>query len=250
MKTIATAFLVSLASGSVSAIVGGEEVFPGMSSYMSFLSLSKGGAPVCGAALIDSCHVLTSASCTLEKPTHVTVGAQSYNSTRNADVFKIVDTRVHPNFYNPNLTYNLAILTLEQNSSFIPVKLPATDDSLTKPMKGDLTTALGWGSTDWINFVGLSDTLQSVELPVIENGACRNATDFPFIDDEYLCAGDVKGKGLSYIDLGGPLVLKDKQNVGEDTVVGVASFAQEGKGEISVYARVSAELSWIQSQLL
>lgn len=87
-------------------------------------------------------------------------------------------------------------------------------------------------------------------LPVIENEACRYATGLSIINRQYLCAGGLKGKGLNTNDIGGPLVLKNKPNVGEDIVVGVAAFAQEGNdGDISVFTRVSAELSWIKSQL-
>lgn len=250
MKTIAAAVFGSLAIGSVSAILGGEIVPLGESNYTSYVSLSKGGDPVCGAVLIDSFHVLTAASCTDQKLTYVTVGAQSYKKRGNADVLKIVETRIHPKYYAPNLTYDFAVLTLEKESKFCPIQLPDTDDSSRTVKTGDLTTAFGWGATDTLDTFGLSENLHSVELPVLENGACRDATGLSFINRQYLCAGGIEGKGLMNNDRGGPLILKNKPNVGVDMVVGVSSFTREGShGEVSVFARVSAELHWIQSQL-
>lgn len=85
------------------------------------------------------------------------MGAQSYNSTGNADVLKIVETRIHPNYLAQDLTYDLAVLTLEKKNSFSPVKLPVTNDSSSIVKATDLTTALGWGGTKQTDYSGFAN---------------------------------------------------------------------------------------------
>ena len=104
----------------------------------------------------------------------------------------------------------------------------------------------GWGT---LSYQGNSpDSLQWVEVPAVTNAICNQAYSNS-ITDAMICAGLAEGgKDSCQGDSGGPLICAVN---GKAHLVGVVSF---GVGCAlpnwpGVYARVTAVLSWIKSNM-
>jgi len=89
-----------------------------------------------------------------------------------------------------------------------------------------------------------------VEVPILENGECRQLGENFQVKTFQLCAGGEAGKDSCQGDSGGPLVVKDKTTQ-MFSVVGVVSYGYGcgRRGMPGVYTRVNYFLSWILSNM-
>ena len=95
-----------------------------------------------------------------------------------------------------------------------------------------------------------TNTLQYVRVPAITNSQCNDAYNGD-ITNSMICAGypGVGGKDSCQGDSGGPYVCNDDGNA---VIAGVVSWGIDcaDPNYPGVYARVTAILSWIQSNMV
>ncbi|TRV71236.1 serine protease [Streptomyces sp. 130] len=171
-------------------------------------------APVimCSGALIDSRHVVTTATCInyLEPgDVEVYVGSNKYYADGLTKAVSKIDT---PQSLNLE-TYeaNIAVLTLEpaltpeEMSKFTINPVPR---ATTLPSVNELATVTGYGATD--SKLTLPDVMQRAQLRVYSRTLC-NQLKHNKLTATMFCAGDPTGvKDLCPADQGAPLVYDGK----------------------------------------
>jgi hypothetical protein len=155
----------------------------------------------------------------------------------------------HP-YYNKqrDLDYDIGILGLTNKVTFTqhirPICLPPAGK---ENFDNRMGLAIGWGHTK--KYGRISDTLKSVQLPIMSNHDCRTKTSYLEwqIKDRMVCAGYPSGiKDTCSGDSGGPLSAPDSATH-RHILVGLTSH---GKGcaernHPGIYAKVSEFLDWI-----
>jgi len=228
-------------------IVGGVETETNEYPWQVALVSSSGSRPFCGGTLISSTHVLTAAHCTAGSSAgsiSVLVGEHRIDdsSFTRVPLSAITD---HPNYNSGNLDNDYSILTLatpvEFSSTVAPACLPSSGGN---DYAGALATVSGWGT---LSSGGNQPTvLNEVDVTVKTNAECQSAYGTSAITDNMICAADA-GKDSCQGDSGGPLVAPADN--GRYELIGVVSW---GYGCAmaqypGVYARVTAQMNWIQS---
>uniref|UniRef100_A0A8C0GSI5 Peptidase S1 domain-containing protein n=1 Tax=Chelonoidis abingdonii TaxID=106734 RepID=A0A8C0GSI5_CHEAB len=119
------------------------------------------------------------------------------------------------------------------------ITLPFAKNSV-KP--GTMCSIAGWGRTS-TETKSTPDTLQEVNLKVLEDDVCMNNLDVTYNDYDastMMCGGDLKkGKTSFKGDSGGPLVCGK-------TAQGIVSWGSEDGRPPAVYTRVSTFIPWIR----
>uniref|UniRef100_A0A3P9H0A6 Neurotrypsin n=1 Tax=Oryzias latipes TaxID=8090 RepID=A0A3P9H0A6_ORYLA len=245
-------------------IIGGENSLRGGWPWQAAIRLrgSKGdGRLVCGATLIDTCWVLTSAHCfkrygNSTKLYKVRVGdyhslvPEEYEEEYGVD--KIV---FHPRYHSHSNDYDLALVHLSPGAvrqtagecvSFsrhvLPVCLPARKERLLKQASNCHIT--GWGDTGR----SYSKTLQQAPLSLLPRRHCQQYFHSAFTS-RMLCAGSVQSDrrvDSCRGDSGGPLVCE--RPGGGWVIYGVTSWGHACRTQQSpgVYTKVSAFSFWIR----
>uniref|UniRef100_A0A8C7X4N0 Neurotrypsin n=1 Tax=Oryzias sinensis TaxID=183150 RepID=A0A8C7X4N0_9TELE len=245
-------------------IIGGENSLRGGWPWQAAIRLrgSKGdGRLVCGATLIDTCWVLTSAHCfkrygNSTKLYKVRVGdyhslvPEEYEEEYGVD--KIV---FHPRYHSHSNDYDLALVHLSPGAvrqtagecvSFsrhvLPVCLPARKERLLKQASNCHIT--GWGDTGR----SYSKTLQQAPLSLLPRRLCQQYFHSAFTS-RMLCAGSVQSDrrvDSCRGDSGGPLVCE--RPGGGWVIYGVTSWGHACRTQQSpgVYTKVSAFSFWIR----
>jgi len=230
-------------------IVGGTSATAG--DYPWMVSLQDSVGHFCGGSLIASRWVLTAAHCTfdqLNRPVtpdqlQVAIGIHTLSGTNANQLIGIKAIHVHPSYQHGSSSDNdLALLELNQASNQSPIS------SATPPLMGQIAVAtplkvMGWGTLRENG--SASDTLQEVDLPLVNQASCNQSYNGG-ITDNMLCAGfSAGGKDSCQGDSGGPLLY---QSNGVWHQVGVVSF---GNGCAlpdfpGVYTRIANYDSWIK----
>jgi len=236
-------------------IRGGHEATPGAWPWQVALvyryAESAYSGQFCGGTLVGSEWVLTAAHCVDDSSASsidVVLG-QHKLSVDDGERISVTDIILSPDYVNPFIGADLALLHLGRPSSQTVVTLDAP--AVTVPEERSLNaTVVGWGATDE-DFDG-SDVLRQVALPLVSLDTCRAAYYYDTIADEMLCAGYTKGaKSACYGDSGGPLLIPDETTKGW-TQVGIVSWGRggcSGFNNYNVYTRVASYSEWIQSCL-
>lgn len=236
---------------SADRIVGGENAPTPIPWQVSVRQGTGGGGHFCGGTILDATTVMCAAHCFSTGQSmsgyYVMAGATSrFQSGQTIQIANGVWNSANP--YSGS-NYDFIILKLSSplsfNSDVQAACLP--DASFAPDTTGQTCFVSGWGTTLESGANSLPTQLQWVDVPMITNAQCSNS--YSGITNAMICAGYPEGgKDSCQGDSGGPLICAVN---GKAHLVGVVSF---GVGCAlpnwpGVYARVTAVLPWIQSNM-
>ncbi|XP_061599808.1 neurotrypsin isoform X3 [Cololabis saira] len=245
-------------------IIGGENSLRGGWPWQAAIRLrgSRGdGRLVCGATLIDTCWVLTSAHCfkrygNSTKQYKVRVG--DYHSLvpeEYEEEYGVDEIILHASYRADSNDYDLALVRLSPGATgqmptecvsfsrhVLPACLPTRKERVLKQASNCHIT--GWGDTGR----SYSKTLQQAPLSLLPRRHCQQFFHSAFTS-RMLCAGSIQPEtrvDSCRGDSGGPLVCE--RPGGGWVVYGVTSWGHACRTQQSpgVYTKVSAFSSWIR----
>ncbi|KAL4709475.1 hypothetical protein ACJJTC_012812 [Scirpophaga incertulas] len=238
-------------------IVGGKEVssladHPHQVGLV--VTLNGGFTSVCGASLISITRILTAAHCWWDgqiQAIQFTVVLGSLTIFSGGTRLNTRDVVVHPS-WNPNDIINdIAMVKVPRvnfNANIKPIALPKATD-VNKDFSGMKGVITGYGKiSDGQSSFPPSTRLYQNTVNIITNEVCQQNFEMT-IHSSHMCTSGQGGVGTCDGDSGGPLTVV-WNNV--RTQVGIVSFGLgDGcqRGYPSVYTRITAHLSWINSNL-
>jgi secreted trypsin-like serine protease len=226
-------------------------------------------AQFCGASLTAPAALVTAAHCVVDQktgdrldPAEILVSFGPNLKNPNPRVIGISKIDVHPNYRLQTADNDIAVLTLAQpitDVPVVPVVTPALLDDYTEA--GTQATIVGWGNTA-SSGNEFPDVLRSGRVEIFPAPSCGEGKPYRVggvrfngfradeaTPDNMICAAGVT-EDLDVIDAcqgdsGGPLLV----GVGaERRLVGVVSWGERCAGYFpGVYTRISSELKFLQS---
>merc|ERR1719393_1205829 len=237
-------------------IIGGSEAQEDRYSFA--VSLQDRIGHFCGGTLISPDAIVSAAHCG-GGGYDVVVGRHDHGDG-DGEAMSVRKELEHPD-YDPETTNNdFMLIFLDKPVSVDNVKFASVTDNFVGV--DEAVTVVGGGDIDIdLDEEEVPDELQEVEVYTISNKECDNSKGK--IDGEkdsykgqitssMLCAEHPKRKDACQGDSGGPLVKKSGIGSGEEfELVGVVSWGVGCAHDDfpGVYARVSAEYSWIKEEV-
>ncbi|XP_069683016.1 trypsin-1-like isoform X2 [Periplaneta americana] len=216
--------------------------FPGM------LSLQISSSHKCGASILNENWALTAAHCVeRNNASSITLYAGSIYLSSGGTTHNVSEIIIHES-YDALDSYINDIAVLKVSNPFQidgvdvkPISLPAQGQN---PPDEMLAEVIGWGELG--EHGDFSDTLQKVNLMIVNQDQCRSIYEFysENVYDSQICAGLPVGIGGSCRgDDGGPLFV-------DGNVVGLVSWSRYcARPEYpTVYTRVSDYVDWIKQK--
>ncbi|XP_072391802.1 uncharacterized protein [Diabrotica undecimpunctata] len=234
-------------------IVGGEEAGFGTFPWQAYIRI---GSSRCGGSLVSRRHVVTAGHCVARatpRQVHVTLGDYVINSAVEplpAYTFGVSTIQVHPFFkFTPQADrFDVAVLRLDRAAHNLPHITPICLPPRGENFLGEIGVAAGWGALSPGSRLR-PQTLQAVQVPVIENKQCerwhRSKGISVTIYEEMMCAGYKNGgRDSCQGDSGGPLML---QRTGRWFLIGIVSagYSCAQPGQPGIYHRVAHTVDWI-----
>ncbi|KPM11130.1 serine protease-like protein 10 [Sarcoptes scabiei] len=235
-------------------IINGSNALHGQYPWM--ISLMLNNRHHCGGSLINENWILTAAHCVYHvDQTRFQVKLGGHFRNKESEPTSITINEViaipHPGFNFAHFNDDLALIRLSKRVSYTryiqPICLPSARVPRTQPPKA---TVIGWGKLRQGGFS--ADTLQEVEIPIVDNDKCvswyREMGKILSIKHTQICAGlEQGGKDACQGDSGSPMMITDRSK--RSTVIGVVSA---GIGCAlpklpGLYTRVSSYLDWIKN---
>uniref|UniRef100_A0A8B9JJQ9 pancreatic elastase n=1 Tax=Astyanax mexicanus TaxID=7994 RepID=A0A8B9JJQ9_ASTMX len=205
---------------------------------------------VCGGVLIKAQWVLTTATC-LNPIVMVVLGEHDMTAAESGkeQFYGVSATYIHPS-WNRDLTAgnDIGLIRLTSpatlNSYIQLAPLPSLNQILSR---GTTCYATGWGTTQTGGL--LSAQLRQAYLPSVDYATCSSSTWWGSVaKSNMICAGGTGAASICTADGGGPL---NCLVGGRYVVHGLSSFVSSLGCNVvykpSVFTRVSAYLTWVQS---
>merc|ERR1719341_3181170 len=233
-------------------IVGGaateENEYPWQ---VGLLSSQSSSTPFCGGTLVSNREVLTAAHCTSggASAAYVVLGEHDLRRADGEKKVRVCGVTNNPSYNSRTVDYDFSILTLCEAVDFTtdisPACLPTSSSTNYDNRQAVVS---GWGT---LSTGGSTPTvLHEVTINTMSNAQCTGSSTSYSSNDitsRMICAS-ASGKDACQGDSGGPLVT---QTSGSYTLIGVVSwgFGCADARAPGVYARVTSQLSWINSNV-
>ncbi|XP_053723757.1 elastase-1-like [Synchiropus splendidus] len=234
-------------------VVGGEVASPNSWPWQISLQYRSGSNyyHTCGGTLIEKGWVMTAAHCVDSSRTwRVVLGEHALNSNSGREQIKSVSkVYIHPGWDSSSVAkgYDIALLRLSSDAtlnSYVQLgSLPPSGQILPH---NNFCYITGWGRTSTGG--SLSQQLKQAYLPVVDHKTCTSSGWWgSTVKTTMVCAGGAAEAGCNG-DSGGPLNCLVN---GKYTVHGIASFVSgfgcNARQKPTVFTRVSAYISWMDS---
>lgn len=245
----------------VGDVVGGVESLPNSWPWMAVLGRLEARGRVtwfCDGVLVSRSFVLSAAHCAANSPVDVVrVGAHDLRQRGAAqDDLPVEKVILHPGYAFPSSSHDLVLLRLYRpvrlGPHVTPACLPWTAHDAPN-LNGRRLILAGWGAMEYDGET--SNVLREVTVEVFPPSKCASAYGsvahydrrFPEgINEDFLCAGDVRGgKDACHGDSGAPVVYN---HYGVYMAAGVVS-AGYGCGLADfpgLYTAIRPRLKWIR----
>jgi len=232
-----------------SKIVGGEVATPHEFPWQVGMFID--GAYFCGGSIISDEWVLTAAHCTDgHQSVEVIAGAQKIYENEESQVRMVsTDFFEHPDWNRYLLNNDLALIHLPTpltwTDAIAPVCLPKRSSPALAT--GDMMTASGWGKIDDSIFGSISEVLNKVTLPILDQTECSDYYGTSTITENVVCMDTTGGHGVCSGDSGGPLTWVED---GKSVTRGITSFGPSAgclSGHPDGDTRVKNYLDWIET---
>ncbi|MEL6893984.1 MAG: serine protease, partial [Actinomycetota bacterium] len=240
--SLVTGGLVAATGGPAGAIIDGEAASAGDNPWQ--VALTSDGEQFCGGSLVSDRVVVTAAHCVVGTDAadiQITAGATDL-ADDPAQTVQVAGVVEHPSYDGGSA--DIAMLVLER-----PVDLG--DDAAAVPIAtaaeasaADTARVTGWGARGEDD-EGTS-TLQTADVPIVDDDSCDAALGGGIDPENELCAGGT-GTDTCFGDSGGPLTVdSDRGRV----LAGVTSWGIEcGGATPGVYAEVPTFADWIAERV-
>jgi len=215
-------------------VVGGSNTGKTEYPFMAF-------AGTCGASLIASNVILTSARC--DDITEVNIGRWKLNDNSEVyETFNIIQKVAHPNFDPTTYDNDFMVAQLDGHSTATPVEI---DDGTQVVPKNTKIVIMGWGTNQEDGTDGVNK-LKDTTIKKKNKNVCKNVYGSQVTSNNFCAKKNNKGVCTDSRDIGGPAIHKET-----GVQVGIISFSKEGKctGQPVMLSKISAKYTWIMEQV-
>jgi secreted trypsin-like serine protease len=224
-------------------IIGGEDAIP--HEFPFIVSIRRSGVHICGGSIIHPEWIITSANCSNEIVTSLSVVAGAHKSSFNQGTEQIRNvSRVypHPNFFKTlnDVALLRVAVPFDFNEFVQPITIPNEDFEPT-------ATAIvaGWGAQT--NGGSVAPNLKKAELL---HDACNRTYENEFVNTTVCYRALLKA--VCSGDIGGPLICskaKTSESSGAYTLCGILSNARSCAqiGYPNLFTELSQFKSWVNT---
>merc|ERR1712066_233803 len=235
-------------SATSTKIVGGSNAGKNEFPWQVGLVPTYSSRPFCGGTLLSSDTVLTAAHCKHDvNAFRVSLGDHDITRSDGEQFISPSQWISHPSYNRANQNYDFAIVKLSSPVTFTGSVLPACLPSAANNYDAVTATVTGWGTLS--SGGSQPNLLQKVDVNTMTNSACTSSSTAygsGDVSQAMICAAS-PGRDSCQGDSGGPLVTREAGRF--YSIIGVVSWGYGCAQSTApgVYARVTDQLSWINS---